>query len=252
MEAYTMQAGWGSMENTYLTPLHYHGWHLGLDYRRYQAMKFSPDRWVMELAGMLGAAKGENAIHTAKMWDFSLNLSWGMMRKFTPWPNCSLGIGPGVDFNIGALYNPRGGNNPAQAKGAISLAAMGYAQYNWRIGKLPVTFTYRPTWDLLGAFFCPDYGELYYEIWLGDRSGLAHFGWPGNRFCLDNLLTADLKFGATWLRIGYHNRIYSSKANNIVSNAMTNAIVLGISGEFLSLSPKNKAHINSSIISPWD
>lgn len=233
--AYSFEAGWAHLANTYLSPIHYHGWHLGLDYRRYQAMGFNPENWVMELAANASADRGQTQSKASTMWNFTLDLSWGMMRKFRPIENLTWGIGPGIELDAGALYCPRGGNNPASGKAALTIDAMAYAQYRTHLGKIPVSLTYRPTLPLIGAFFSPDYGQLYYEIYLGDRSGLTHCAWPGNRFVLDNLVTADFHFGATALRVGYHGRIFSSKVNDIVSNAFTHAIVLGVSCDFLTL-----------------
>ena len=65
-----------------------------------------------------------------------------------------------------------------------------------------------------------------------------------------NLLTADLRFGATALRIGYRGRVASSKVNNIVTREITNAFVIGVSGEWLSLSPGRTA-IDEKIISAY-
>lgn len=247
--AYTFEAGSAHIADTYLSPMHYDGWHLALDYRRYQAMKFDPERWVMELAGNATAERGQNRSGNSKMWNFSLDLSWAMMRKFRPAPGLTLAVGPGVRLNAGALYNPRNGNNPAAAKAAFTFDATGYAAYRCKIGHLPVTFMYQPSLPLVGAFFAPDYGEIYYEIYLGDHSGLAHCAWPGNYFMLDNLVTADLHLGATWLRVGYHGRISSSKANHIVTNMTSHALVIGISGEWLSLNPRKKLDTQARIIS---
>ncbi len=82
-------------------------------------------------------------------------------------------------------------------------AATGYVCWSGSLGRLPLSLRYQPVLPVVGAFFAPDYGELYYEIYLGNHSGLAHCGWWGNYFALENLLTADLRLGSTTLRIGY-------------------------------------------------
>lgn len=46
--AYTLEAGSAHIADTYLTPLKYNGQHFGIDYQRWQAMKFDPQRWVMQ------------------------------------------------------------------------------------------------------------------------------------------------------------------------------------------------------------
>lgn len=50
LAAYTFEVGSGHLADTYLTPLKYSGWHMGLDYTRYQAMGFDPDGWTMSAA----------------------------------------------------------------------------------------------------------------------------------------------------------------------------------------------------------
>ncbi|MDE6654828.1 MAG: DUF3316 domain-containing protein, partial [Muribaculaceae bacterium] len=116
--------------------------------------------------------------------------------------------------------------------------------------RLPLTVRYQPTLPLTGVFFSPDYGQLYYQIALGEHDGLLHAAWPGNYFALDNLLTVDLHLGATSLRIGYHNNTFSSKVNNIVSLDITHAVVIGITTEWISLSPTSDK-INAAIISSY-
>jgi hypothetical protein len=100
-----------------------------------------------------------------------------------------------------------------------------------------------------GAFFSPDYGELYYEIYLGNHSGLAHAAWFGNYFRLDNLLTADLRLGSTNLRLGYRADVMSTKVNNIVTRRVTHSFVIGVSGEWLSLPRSGRISDNAKIIS---
>ena len=102
----------------------------------------------------------------------------------------------------------------------------------------------------IGAFFAPEYGQLYYEIWLGDRSGLVRPAWWGSYFAMDNRISADLRLGATTLRIGYTNTILSSKANDIVTRNTTHAVSLGIVSELISLAARRDADLrNARIIS---
>ena len=246
--AYTLEVGSSHLADTYLTPLKYDGMHFGLDYERLQAMKFDPEHWVMRLNGNLGLDKTDNPARNATMWGLMLHLEWGMMRRFNPAPNLWLSVGGSTSLEAGVLYNVRNGNNPASAKGAWTVNLTGSACYSHTFGRLPVTFTYRPTLPVTGVFFAPDYGELYYEIYLGDRSGLAHAAWWGNYFMLDNLLTADLHFGATALRLGYRGKIFSSKANDIVTHIFNHSFVVGVSGEWMSVNPRKGIPTNAKII----
>ena len=92
--AYSVEYGSGRLTDTYLTPIKYAGWHVGLDYQRYQAMRFAPEEWTMRLHFNLGLDKTDNPAGNATMWDLMLTADWGMMRKFRPFtPDLTLAIG---------------------------------------------------------------------------------------------------------------------------------------------------------------
>lgn len=248
--SYMLEAGVSHLADTYLTPLHYRGWHTAIRYERRQAMRFDPERWVMHLKLGIGIDGTQNPAKNADMYYGAIDVSWAMMYTWKLPAGINIGVGPGTSINGGALYLSRNGNNPASAKAAWTIDAAAFASYSTKIWKIPVTLRYQPTMPLTGAFFSPDYGQLYYQIYLGDNKGLAHAAWPGNYFMLDNMLTADLNFGNTSLRIGYHNNIFSSKVNDIVSQSITHSFVIGITTEWISLRPNSKA-INAKIIQSY-
>lgn len=246
--AYTVSVGSAHLADTYLTPLRYTGWHAAIDYQRMQAMRFDPERWTMQLHGNLSFDRTHNPARNATMLDAMLTLDWGMMRRFTmPLRGLTLAAGGSTSLQLGCLYNARNGNNPASAKGAWTLNLTGCAAYRLSLGRLPVTLIYQPTLPVTGAFFAPDYGELYYEIYLGNHSSLAHAAWWGNYFRLDNLLTADLHFGSTSLRVGYRGDFFSSKINHTVTHIYQHALVIGVSGEWLSYDPRRPRRPSKAI-----
>lgn len=246
---YTIEAGSSHLADTYLSPVKYSGWHLGFGYERNQAMKFAPDNWVMQMRFGISADRTLNEVRNHVMWYGELQFSWGMMRRWKIHEGFSAGIGGSASLRAGCLYIDRGGNNPASAKGAVTANLTGYGAWNGKILGLPVTLRYQPVIPVIGAFFSPDYGELYYEIYLGNHSGLAHCAWWGNYFSIDNLLTADLHFGSTSLRIGYSGNFYSTKVNDITTRIFTHSAVIGISGEWISLNPRKGLSKEARIIS---
>lgn len=252
LAAYTVEVGSARLADTYLTPLKYKGVSSALAYERMQAMRFSPERWLMRLTGRLGVNRALNPARNAAMWDLDLELSWGMMHRWriNAVGGLQLFAGGSTMADIGALYLSRNGNNPVSAKAAWTIGVTGAAVYNFRISRLPVCVRYQPTVPVTGVFFSPDYGELYYEIYLGNHSGLAHAAWWGNYFRLSNLLTADLRLGATNLRIGYSGDIISTKTNHLVTRRITHTVSIGISGEWISLGRGGHMPSKSKIISP--
>ncbi|OKY86694.1 MAG: hypothetical protein BHV69_01335 [Bacteroidales bacterium 52_46] len=247
--AYMLETGSSSVADSYLSPITYRGWSAAFAYERMQAMKFDPDNWVMQLNARIELDRGRNHADNATTWRIDGTFSWGMLRRWHPLQALTIAAGGSTGIDAGCIYNPRNSNNPASAKLAWTVNATAYAAYNLRVGRLPVTLRYQPVLPLAGIFFAPEYDELYYEIYLGNHDGIVHFAWPGNRFAMTNLFTADLHFGATSLRLGYRGYTFSSKANDLVTNIHTHAFVIGLSGEWLSLSRRRSLSRDARIIS---
>ena len=247
--SYTYEIGGATLANTYLTPLKYKGWDMALNYERMQAMKFNPEKWVMRLTAGIDLNRTDNPAKNATMWRLVADFSWGMTYRFKLPHNITLAGGGSTSLDLGCVYNARNGNNPVAVEAAWTVNLTGYASWNVKIGRLPVTLRYQPTIPLTGVFFSPDYGELFYEIYLGNHSGLAHCAWWGNYFRMENLVTADIHLGATSLRVGFRNNILSTSINDITTRTITYSAVIGVTTEWISLNPSRKADNNARIIS---
>lgn len=247
--SYTYEIGGATLANTYLTPLKYKGWDMALNYERMQAMKFNPEKWVMRLTAGIDLNRTDNPAKNATMWRLVADFSWGMTYRFKLPHNITLAGGGSTSLDLGCVYNARNGNNPVAVEAVWTVNLTGYASWNVKIGRLPVTLRYQPTIPLTGVFFSPDYGELFYEIYLGNHSGLAHCAWWGNYFRMENLVTADMHLGATSLRVGFRNNILSTSINDITTRTITYSAVIGVTTEWISLNPSRKADNNARIIS---
>ncbi|MDE6575210.1 MAG: DUF3316 domain-containing protein [Muribaculaceae bacterium] len=245
--AYTVEAGSAHVAETYLSPLRYSGWDIALGYERMQAMRFNPDKWIMKLSGHLDYAQTKNnPARNATIDNMELRLSWSMMHRFRFSGGWSVYAGGATSARAGMLYAPRNSNNPVAAKAAWTVDAAAMATYNGKIGRIPFCARYDVSMPLTGIFFSPSYGELYYEIYLGNRSGLVRGAWPGNYFRLDNCLSVDLCFGATALKLGYRFDVASSKASDIVTRNIRHMAIAGVSGEWISLSPNRSAQLEKA------
>lgn len=234
--SYMAAGGTSHLADTYLTPLRYSGWHAALAYSRMQAPRLHPDLLTMSLDVSLSLDRAMNPVRNATMWGAILRAEWGLMARRPLLPALTVALGGSLAAEGGVLYSARNGNNPASAKGAATLNLTGLAAWHTRLGHTPLTLLWHPSMPLIGAFFSPDYGELYYEIYLGNHSGLVHTAWPGSYFCLDNLVAADLSLGrGTSLRLGYSGRVSSTKASGIVTRTVTHALVIGVSGDWITL-----------------
>ncbi len=229
--AWMAEAGTSHIADTYLSPLKYQGEHYSLTYSRLQAMRRTTlvQGWEVSIAFDRTTISG-----------LTLDGSWRMMRRWYLPQGFQLGIGGYAGLQAGALYKNGNGNNPAQAVASINIGPEGFAQWAGKIKKLPLAVRWQVSSPLLGAFFCPDYGELYYEIGMGNHSDLAHFAWPGNYRRVRSLLSVDLNFGNHTLRLGYRADAFSSKANNIISRRISHAAVIGVVCDFVNVNPRKE------------
>lgn len=221
---------WGaeSILDTYLSPLRYHGTGLGLSASWQKNFTTRPELWVMHNDAAVRSATTHNPAHNARMFDFDIRYDWGASRRFTLPRRLQLFAGASAGLQGGVIYLPRNGNNPASAKAELRLSLTAGAEWHTRLGRMPLRLVESVRLPSLSAFFSPQYGETYYEIYLGNHKGLAHCGWWGNHFAIDNLIAADLGLGRTALRVGYRFDARTSWVNHINTQVFTHALVIGV------------------------
>lgn len=225
---YCLELGKTSVLATYLSPLRYNGTSFTASGYWTKAMPFNPENAVMEFKGDVSYSSLFNPAKTAKMLGLYGSFSWGMAwrKKLSDKLQFTLG----GDFQIagGAYYLLRNSNNPVQALANASLDFTASISLPFKIGKLPILFSDRVQIPSIGVFFCPQYGETYYEIYLGNHKGLAHLGWWGNNFRINNLLSFTLDFGKTAMTLGYRISADNQWANYLNTKIINNSFVIGV------------------------
>lgn len=247
---FSAQYGHATELDSYISPVKYGGHAVALAYEAQQATGFNPQRWTRQLSIEADYSYTHNPAGNHEAHALMVDARWALMHRWKDviTPNLTLQLGGETQLRGGVLYNAHNSNNVVSARIHWNVGLMGQAIYNTHIKSLPITLRYQASLPVAGAFFSPDYDEAYYEIYLGNRSNLAHFGWWGNRFDIDHMLSADLHLGNTILRVGYRNRINTSWTNDINTRSIAHYLVIGIGGEFLCVSPK-KAKVNNNLIS---
>lgn len=246
---FMLDLGHASVRDTYLTPVTYGGTHLRLGYQAVQATGFNPDKWVrnLEVGVEYGNVKnnvGNNTMHVAMV-----DGRWSLMRRWRDvvTPGLQLMAGGAVMVRGGAIYNGANSNNICSVKIHAGVGVSGMAVYPVRVGRLHITLSDQLAVPVLGAFYSPEYDESYYEIYVGNHSGLAHFT-LGKRYEVNNLLSADLHLGNTILRLGYRYQGEGSNVSNLKTRLSNHSLVIGLGGDFLSLGrKKTPTRIISSI-----
>lgn len=247
--AWMVEFGAASVADTYLSPVKYSGLHYAIAYNQRQALSTRPllQGWDINI----NFNQTTNPVRNASMLGLRAEGGWRLMNKWNLPKNLTLGIGGYVGIDIGVLYLSRNGNNPAQAEAAITVGPQGFIQWKSKLGKTPITLRVEAWSPLFGGFFCPDYGELYYEISLGNLSDLAHIAWSGNYRRFQSLLSLDFHLGKCALRLGYKFIGTSVQTNHITMHRIEHSAVLGIVFDSLILNPK-KPYNSAKIIPAYN
>lgn len=141
--------------------------------------------------------------------------------------------GATLNADAGFLYNTRDGNNPAQARLAVSLSPSAVVTWRFRALKKRLAVRYEVGAPLLGLMFSPNYGQSYYEIF--NRGDYDHNVVPTTFVSapsLRQMLTLDIPVGRTALRVGWLGDWQQSEVNNIKYHNYSNMLVLGIVRSF--------------------
>lgn len=239
---YSVGTGYEKAYDDYLSPISYDGASLSLRGRWLKAMPANPRRLVMQFDGAITSGFLKSMAGAA-MYDLGLQWSWGMKWRGNAGP-VQIAGGGRLGLEAGALYAKVNGNNPVDARASVGLAIDASAAWATRIKGLPVLLSDEVSLPSLSAFFSQQYGQSYYEIYLGDRSGLVHAGWWGNHFGISNLLACDFDFGGAALRVGYRFEVGSRWANHINSQRTYHLVEIGIIPGGIGLRKKEPKTIN--------
>lgn len=239
-----METGGMQVLDTYLSGWSYGGWNVGVNIELMKALKSESKKWIWQQ--QIGAHYGQGRLNISGAGltaIYGFDYTFAMMHH----SSCTLSglhfyYGGDIDITAAAIENYHGGNNPMSAKFDCSLALTGMIVYNFNCGRQPISIRYQPSLPILGVFIQPEYAQSYYEVWLGNYDNFIHCGTWLNRFDMDNRLSIDIHFSNWALRLGYHNSISTTYANNNRYQLILNNFTIGFAGDILSLERNNKPH----------
>lgn len=237
---YSIEIGSKDVLATYLSPLHYKGTNIAASGAWSKAMPFAPKSALMHFDASVSFSNLMNPAKTARMIGLNGSFKWGMSwRHLLP---CGIQVTAGgtVDLDGGAYYLLRNGNNPVQAMASSGIGMRASAAKPVKIGSLNLLLRDEVSLPSLSIFFSPEYGETYYEIYLGNHKGLVHAGWWGNNFRIGNLLSATLDFGRTAMTLGYRFAADTQWANRLNTKIFTHSFVIGVIPGGIGLKAKKR------------
>ena len=226
----TVEGGYASVHDSYLTPITYDGMNLALGFEAMRPLRSRPDTWLWQLQVGADFNDVENPAQNNDIQRLMGDIAFDMQRQ---WRNAlaqrvNLSVGPMTQLLAGIVYDDVNSNNPVSVRANWNVGVTGMASMETRVWRIPMTLRFQTQLPVAGVFFAPEYDESYYEIYLGNHKNLAHLGWWGNRFDMTNFLGADLHLGKTTLRIGYRNRLEHWSVNHLKVHDVSHSLVLGI------------------------
>lgn len=225
---FTVDAGYASIHDSYLTPITYDGMDLAMQYEAMRSIR--DNQWLWQLQVGADYNYVENDAQNNELHKLMGNITFDMQRQWRQLiaHKINVSVGPMTQLRAGIIYNDANSNNPVSVRAHWNVGVTGMATMDTRVWRLPVTLRYQAQLPALGVFFAPEYDESYYEIYLGNHRNLAHLGWWGNRLDMTHYLGADLHLGKTTLRLGYRTRMEHWSVNHLKVHDVTHSFVLGI------------------------
>lgn len=253
-------AGYGSIYDSYLSPLDYGGPSASVGMQNERNARWN-DR-VTSLARFgLGATYATNPGGNAHFYDGQLDVGFGWVynweRLYLHGRRLTLGLGGMADFSGGGTYSTRNGNNPAQGRAAFGISPVLRARYSFegprglrlrydpKVNKLqPGIFSncrvgyYRTRpWSvqaqldvpLAGVMFSPQYGQSYFELFsLGHYDHNVCFTYPGNAPSARLLASLHMPVSFhTDFVVGYRGEALQSHVNHLRRHSWQNGVVIG-------------------------
>ncbi len=214
---------------TYLSPVTYAGTEIGVFIGQQLPMRCGDGAWRMQYGGRFAFGSLLNPRGNARKYEFEGSLNWGMNHGWRPVQGVTLYAGGTSGINAGAGYVPRNSNNPAAVRASVELRAVGGAEWRGKIRGFPIRVEERVSIPVASLLFSPQYGESYYEIYLGNHSDLVHLGWWGNIMGVRNDLSVTLPTHPWNVTLGYRLRLDRNRVCNLRTRLLTNAFTVTLS-----------------------
>ena len=213
---------------TYLSPFEYTGTEVRFLHESMRLTKMMNGRISTQqfFEGNMSISRSPSHDANFLAGDFDWRIAWHY--NWEPAENLRILGGLQTGASIGAVYNTRNGNNPAQAKFSTDIAASAMAVYRFTLLNRLFAVRYQFDMPLIGLMFSPAFGQSYYEMF-----SLGHFDhnvcatWAGNAPTFRNLLTLDAPLGSGTLRIGWRGDIRQSHVNHLKSHTWSNLFMIG-------------------------
>ena len=214
--------------DTYLSPLAYPGWQIGLGNEWWQPFRQDTrlgktgrlTNWAHVGRAEVRGFRNINTAHSNLTYGLEVNGGWG---AFYCWHwfdrRLKLILGPYLETDLTIKYIAVNVNKPFSLDMAIDMMAMSGLSWSFYGKKTSYLINYMIRTNLIGLDFLPDYWESYYELSQGVK-GQPRCSGHWNHHSLKHELTMDMQFPHSTWRIGVeHDYLnYGTKHMSFVRN----------------------------------
>jgi len=225
-----VKGGWSYQLDTYLSPLAYHGWQIGIGNEWWQG--FRQDTRLGQTGRLsnwahVGRMEAEGLMHinTARSnmtYAVLINGGWGAFYCWQWMDNrLKVFLGPYIEAGLTIRYLNTNVNKPLSLDVAADVMAMSGLSWSFYGPKTSYRLNYQIRTNLVGFDYVPDYWESYYEISQGVE-GVARCSGHWNHHTIKHELTLDMQFGHSTWRIGVaHDYLnYGTKDLHFIRNEL--------------------------------
>ena len=243
---FSVGGGVANVLDTYLSPYDYKGPAVHLQRQTERRVRaFGIDSLTFQTLTDIDCAFTENPAGNVDGYAGGLRygLAWlkplGRLTFSTNQSVLSFFAGPQASAYIGAVYNERNGNNPAQAKADFMIDTTAKVKWEFNLFRRRMSLGYQLYVPVVGLAFSENYGQSYYETFqLGHYDHNLVFAHPGNMPSMRHLFSLDIplrKSSRTALRLSYAGYFMQSTFNHLRYHSYTHSFMIGLTSSFLRL-----------------
>lgn len=223
--------GRASLFDTYLSPYQHTGLSASVALQNERRAHWGCDHVSTFSRYAVTGAMAESDVTGNQLYDGMLTIAGGWHYNwYLQDRRIRLAAGGLLELAGGATYQSSGGNNPVQAHALADVAASLIGEYRFGVKGQDWKARLQADLPLLGAAFCPQYGQSYYELFhLGHYDHNVRPIWPVNSPSLHLQATLAIPVRKSLLTLGYDAQVRQSHLNGLRQHAWHNQFVLGFS-----------------------
>lgn len=205
-----VRAGYGSQLDTYLSPLAFRGWQVGIGNEWWQPFRQDSklgrtgrlSHWGHVGRLDIGGGSYTNTARSNSFYSVQIAAGWGAFYYWQWFDNrLKVHIGPYLEGGFTARNISSNVNKPLSFDIGVDVMAMGGVSWSFYGKKTSYCLHYLVRTNLIGFDYLPHYWQSYYELSQGVQ-GLARCSGHWNHHTLKHELTLDMQFPHSTWRVG--------------------------------------------------